>query len=78
MWMSKQGHGANVDLPSLEARAALAGSVWACAFSTAEEFESDLIRRRRAEGRYASGAGWQSALAVGAGLMIVGAAILLF
>ncbi len=78
MWTRKRNRGANADLPTLEARAALAGSAWACAFSSADEFETDLISRRRSEGRYASGPGWPSVLAVGAGLAVVAAAILIF
>lgn len=78
MWTRNRNLSTNADLPSLEARAALAGSAWACAFSSADEFETDLIRRRRAEGRYASGPGWQSVFAVGAGLAVIAAAILIF
>ena len=46
------------DLSALEAHAAHAGSSFACAFSSSDEFESELITLRRAEGRYAPRLPW--------------------
>jgi len=78
MSATNRHHGATADLVSLEARAAAAGSVWACMFSSADEYEDALIQHRRAEGRYGSGAAWQWRLAVGAGLAVIAAAILMY
>lgn len=47
------------DLSALEARAAHARSSFACAFSSSDEFESELITLRRAEGRYAHQMPWR-------------------
>lgn len=46
------------DLTALEAHAIHAGSSFACAFSSSDEFESELITQRRAEGRYAQRLPW--------------------
>ena len=43
---------------ALEAYAATAGSSFACAFSSSDEFERELITLRRAEGRYAQRLPW--------------------
>ena len=44
--------GANAALLSLEADAASAREGFACMFSTADEYESALVVKRRAQGRY--------------------------
>lgn len=46
------------DLTALEAHAAHARSSFACAFSSSDEFETELITLRRAEGRYARHLPW--------------------
>lgn len=40
------------DLAALKRSAERAGTALACLFSSAEEFEADIIRERRAAGRY--------------------------
>jgi hypothetical protein len=51
--MMTRSHNAYAELLSLEASAQRAGEAWACSFSTSDEFETALIRTRRAQGRYA-------------------------
>jgi hypothetical protein len=46
------------DVTALEAYAATAGSSFACIFSSSDEFETELITLRRAEGRYARRLPW--------------------
>jgi hypothetical protein len=46
------------DLTALEAHAARAGTSFACAFSSSDEFETELITLRRAQGRYARRLPW--------------------
>jgi hypothetical protein len=53
--------------PSLESETALAGYALACDFSSSEEFEADLISKRRAAGMYRRSPWWP---------VIVGCAIL--
>lgn len=43
----------NTALAALEAAAATARGGFACMFSSSDEYESALIRERRAQGRYA-------------------------
>jgi hypothetical protein len=40
------------DIVALRAAAERAGTALACLFSTADEFEADIVRVRRAEGAY--------------------------
>ena len=63
---------------SLEAAAASARGVFACTFSTSEEYETALISARRAQGRYASlGDKWSGIIVAGSLLMVAGAVVLL-
>ncbi|MBN8991558.1 MAG: hypothetical protein J0H42_25245 [Rhizobiales bacterium] len=64
-------------LTSLEAAAVSARSGFACMFSSSEEFETALIRERRAQGRYDQRrTHWPVILFVGCCLMVVGAVLL--
>ena len=58
------------------AHAARAG--FACMFSSADEYEAALIAERRTQGHYSTSKFWPVTFAVGCGLTIVGAAILMF
>ena len=65
-------------LVSLEAAAASARSVFACMFSTSDEYESALITERRAQGRYVSPRRtWPKAMFAGCVLLVVAAVVLL-
>jgi hypothetical protein len=65
-------------LVSLEAAAASARGVFACMFSTSDEYETALITERRAQGRYASPRShWPRVIFAGCVLMVVGAVVLL-
>ena len=65
-------------LMSLEAAAASARGGFACLFSTADEYETALIRERRAQGRYTqSRSYWPLALFAGCALMVAGTVLLL-
>jgi hypothetical protein len=55
---------------ALEAFAASARGGFACMFSTSEEYESALIRQRRAEGRYAKPSRLPAVLFIGCSLAI--------
>jgi hypothetical protein len=60
------------------AHAARAG--FACMFSSADEYEAALIAERRTQGHYSvrsTSKFWPIALAIGCGLIIVGAALLM-
>lgn len=64
-------------LISLEAAAASARGGFACMFSTSDEYETALIRERRAQGRYASPLGrWPLILFAGCALMVAGTVLL--
>jgi hypothetical protein len=57
------------------AHAARAG--FACMFSSADEYEAALIAERRIQGHYATSKFWSVTFAVGCGLTIVGAVLLM-
>ena len=62
---------------SLEVAAATARAGFACMFSTADEYESALIRQRRAQGRYgAPRRRWPTVAFVGSCLAVLGAVLL--
>lgn len=62
---------------SLETAAVTARAGFACMFSTADEYESALIRERRAEGRYgASRRRWPTVAFVGSCLFVLGTVLL--
>jgi hypothetical protein len=63
---------------SLEAAAASARGVFACMFSTSDEYEAALIIERRAQGRYVSSrSSWPKVLFAVCLLMVMGAVVLL-
>ena len=62
----------------LDDAAHVARSGFACMFSSADEYEAALIAERRTQGRYSSAKFWPVTLAVGCGLTIVGASLLMF
>jgi hypothetical protein len=65
-------------LMSLEAHAASARGVFACLFSTADEYETALIAERRAQGRYTrSRSYWPIALFLACLLVVTGTVLLL-
>jgi hypothetical protein len=64
------------DFQTLELTAKRAGSAWACAFANSDEYETALIRERRAAGAYRSGSRWPTIVAVAAGFGIVLAFVL--
>ena len=64
-------------LMSLEAAAVSARGGFACLFSSSEEFETALIRERRAQGRYDQRrTRWPAILFIGCAMMVVGAVLL--
>ena len=62
----------------LDDAAHVARSGFACMFSSADEYEAALIAERRDQGRYSSSKFWPVTFAVGCGLTMVGAALLMF
>ena len=71
------GHRANATLMSLEAAAASARGGFACMFSTSDEYETALIRERRAQGRYGTPRSrWPLAMFAGCTLMVAGIVLL--
>ena len=52
MWYPRLQNGS--DAPSLEANAASAGLALACAYSSSEEYEAEVIQVRRNAGAYGS------------------------
>ena len=71
------GHSANAALMSLEAAAASARGGFACTFSTSDEYETALIRERRAQGRYGTPRSrWPLAMFAGCTLMVAGTVLL--
>jgi hypothetical protein len=64
-------------MTSLEAAAASARGGFACMFSNSDEYETALIRERRAQGRYdRPRSRWPAAMFVGCALMVVGTVLL--
>jgi hypothetical protein len=64
-------------LMSLEAAAVSARGGFACMFSSSEEFETALIRERRAQGRYDQRrTRWPAILFVGCAMMVLGTVLL--
>jgi hypothetical protein len=73
-----RSHYADDALVSLEAAAASARGVFACMFSTSDEYETAVISERRAQGRYHRPRNrWPIVMFAGCTLMIAGAALLL-
>jgi hypothetical protein len=64
-------------LMSLEAAAVSARGGFACLFSSSEEFETALIRERRAQGRYDQRRmRWPAILFIGCALVVAGTVLL--
>jgi hypothetical protein len=73
-----RNQGPDAALNSLEAAAVSARAGFACMFSTSDEYETALIRERRAQGRYdRPRSPWPVAMLVGCMLMVAGAVLLL-
>jgi hypothetical protein len=69
---------ARATLISLEAAAASARGGFACMFSTSDEYETALIRERRAQGHYDQPRSrWPLLMFGGCALMMAGAVLLL-
>jgi hypothetical protein len=69
---------AEAALMSLEAAAVSARGGFACMFSTSDEYETALIRERRAQGRYgAPRRRWPLLMFVGCTLMVAATVLLL-
>lgn len=78
---TRRNRGVRAALLSLEADAAFARGGFACLFSTSDEFESALIKERRAQGHYGrpfhrSLYPWPIALFVICGLLVAGSVLL--
>jgi hypothetical protein len=73
-----RNHNARAALMSLEAAAVSARGVFACMFSTSDEYETALITERRAQGRYDQPRSrWPVVMFVGCALMVAGTVLLL-
>ena len=69
---------AHAALISLEAAAESAGAGFACMFSTSDEYETAVIRERRAQGRYGQPRSrWPLLMFAACALMVAGTALLL-
>jgi hypothetical protein len=69
---------AHAALMSLEAAAVSARGGFACMFSNSDEYETALIRERRALGRYErSRSRWLAVMFIGCTLLIAGTVLLL-
>jgi hypothetical protein len=64
-------------LVSLEAAAVSARGGFACMFSTSDEYETALIRERRAQGRYDQRGRWLLVVLAGCALMLAGTVLFL-
>ena len=69
---------ADAALMSLEAAAVSARGGFACMFSNSDEYETALIRERRAQGRYERPRNrWPALMFVGCALLVAGTVLLL-
>jgi hypothetical protein len=69
---------AHATLTSLEAAAHSTRGGFACVFSTSDEYETALIRERRAQGRYdRPRSRWPTVMFVGCMLVVAGTVLLL-
>ncbi|HLZ06430.1 MAG TPA: hypothetical protein VKR55_30325 [Bradyrhizobium sp.] len=77
---TRRNRGVQAALLSLEADAASARGGFACVFSTSDEFESALIRERRAQGHYGRGIHsrpiWPIVLFVACAMLLAASALL--
>ena len=72
-----RSHSINAALMSLEAAAASARGGFACMFWTSDEYETALIRERRAQGRYAAPRSrWPLLMFAGCALLVAGTVLL--
>jgi hypothetical protein len=75
---TSRSQNAHAALMSLEAAAASARAGFACMFSTSDEYETALIRERRAQGRYNQPRSrWPLVMFAGCALMVAGTVVLL-
>ena len=75
---TSRSQNAHAALMSLEAAAASARAGFACMFSTSDEYETALIRERRAQGRYDQPRSrWPLVMFAGCALVVAGTVVLL-
>jgi hypothetical protein len=75
---TSRSQNAHAALMSLEAAAASARAGFACMFSTSDEYETALIRERRAQGRYNQPRSrWPLVMFAGCALVVAGTVVLL-
>ena len=73
-----RSHNAQAALMSLEAAAVSARGGFACMFSNSDEYETALIRERRAQGRYERPRSrWPVLMFIGCTLLVTGMVLLL-
>ena len=73
-----RSHNVHAALMSLEAAAVSARGGFACMFSNSDEYETALIRERRAQGRYERPRSrWPVLMFIGCTLLVAGAVLLL-
>jgi hypothetical protein len=73
-----RSHNAQAALMSLEAAAVSARGGFACMFSNSDEYETALIRERRAQGRYERPRSrWPVLMFIGCTLLVTGTVLLL-
>jgi hypothetical protein len=75
---TSRSQNAHAALMSLEAAAASARAGFACMFSTSDEYETALIRERRAQGRYNQPRSrWPLVMFAGCAFVVAGTVLLL-
>ena len=73
-----RSHNVHAALMSLEAAAVSARGGFACIFSNSDEYETALIRQRRAQGRYERPRSrWPALMFIGCTLLVAGTVLLL-
>ena len=73
-----RSHNVHAALMSLEAAAVSARGGFACMFSNSDEYETALIRERRAQGRYERPRSrWPALMFIGCTLLVAGTVLLL-
>ena len=73
-----RSHNVHAALMSLEAAAVSARGGFACIFSNSDEYETALIRERRAQGRYERPRSrWPALMFIGCTLLVAGTVLLL-
>ena len=73
-----RSHNVHAALMSLEAAAVSARGGFACIFSNSDEYETALIRERRAQGRYERPRSrWPALMFIGCTMLVAGTVLLL-